>query len=415
MRNDAPLLAVLMLTGCVGIAVSDSGVPLEDAGVVTDAGVDAGTRDAGAPPPLDGGHPRLRTLGDNTVLDLGAFACTDPSGSGNLCASVTDYSSMVYDSNNHQLLLFGGGHATTMTDTVFWFDLNDTLRWHEFYPPTPCSQMTTSNIDQTLGAWRAGTSGPYPRPLAAHTFDQLAFAPAQNDFVLVGRFFTGGTCGNISNDIGGPVAHFALTAGTWSFAAKSATRSSTLDGTEFDPVSGKVLLFGATGLGFYDPATRQATLDIDAANGGQLKNTLGQKVGFSGLSYGNDLVYFPPTDTFYYFVRGTPVETYALKLNRANLSDSTLDLVATTGPTSNQEEPGYAYDSHNQIIGGGVTANRFYAFDPVSKTWAGLTVQGGTPGDQAFLAVNYDPVSNVFIFVTSRASGAHTWAYRYKN
>ncbi len=127
------------------------------------------------------------------------------------------------------------------------------------------------------------------------------------------------------------------------------------------------------------------------------------------------MTYFPPTDTFYYFTRGAPVQTYALKLNRASPTQSTLDRVATTGPTSDHGEPVYAYDSHNQLLGGAVLASTFYAFDPASHTWTAHAIQGGTPGDEAFLALGYDPVNNVFIFVTDYNSGAHTWAFRLKN
>ena len=40
--------------------------------------------------------------------------------------------------------------------------------------------------------------------------------------------------------------------------------------------------------------------------------------------------------------------------------------------------------------------------------------KGGSPGTQAFHAIAYDPVDNVFVFVTDYNSGRHTWAYRLK-
>ena len=39
-------------------------------------------------------------------------------------------------------------------------------------------------------------------------------------------------------------------------------------------------------------------------------------------------------------------------------------------------------------------------------------VVDSNPGSQAFHALRYDPVNNVFIFVTDYDSGQHTWAYR---
>ncbi len=426
-------MAVCVQLGCVGVPggidsgvfiTVDSGTPAgRDAGAQgpLDAGttsvVDAGkTADAGRGTRFDGGviSPRLAGLADNTGLDLGKFTCTDPDGSDN-CARVTDYSGLVYDSNAHQLLMFGGGHATTMTDTVFAFDLTTSLAWRELYLPTPCAKMISSNLDTPTGAWKSGTSGPYPRPLAAHTYDLLAFAPVQNEFVMISRLFNGGYCSTVGNDVGGPVAHFDLDAQTWSFTTAHPVGGSTIDASELDPVSGKVLIFGGQGLGFYDLTTRLFTLNVDALNGGTLKTSQGGTADLSALGYANDLVYFPPTDTFYYFARGSPVVTYALKLNRANLTASTLDRVTTTGPTSDHQNPGYSYDSLNQIIGGGIENDHIFIFEPPTNTWASHAINGGSPGTQAFLAIGYDPVNNVFVFVNDYASGQHTWAYRYKN
>jgi hypothetical protein len=125
------------------------------------------------------------------------------------------------------------------------------------------------------------------------------------------------------------------------------------------------------------------------------------------------MVYFPPLDTFYYFLRGTPVTTYALKLERANLARSTLDLLTTEGPTSPHQEPAYDYDAKNQVIGGAVADSVFYAFDPMTKTWSSRAIAEGMPGTLAFHALRYDPVDDVFIFVTDYTSGQRTWAYRY--
>jgi hypothetical protein len=32
----------------------------------------------------------------------------------------------------------------------------------------------------------------------------------------------------------------------------------------------------------------------------------------------------------------------------------------------------------------------------------------------AFHCIDYDPIDNVFIFLTDAKSGAHTWAYRHR-
>jgi hypothetical protein len=172
---------------------------------------------------------------------------------------------------------------------------------------------------------------------------------------------------------------------------------------------------GRSGLHTYDPGTRAHAQPVSTYNGETLKTSTGADASFDALGYANHLVYFPPTDTFYYFVRGAPVATYALKLDRADPKQSTLDELTTTGPTSPHGEPAYAYDSVNQIIGGAVEQNTFYAFNPATNVWSNHAIKGGSPGSEAFHALGYDPVNNVFIFVTDYDSGQKTWAFRLKS
>jgi hypothetical protein len=382
-----------------------------DTGHGDNSGGDSVPADYG--PPGDPGpfvpHPTLVGLADNTSINLGALTCTPPEGEDGYCERVTDYSGLVYDGRNHQLLMFGGGHSTTMTDAVFAFDLATSLAWRELYLPTPCDRMVAGNLDDALGAWLAGTSGPYPRPLSAHTYDLLGFAPVQNDFVLLGRMFTGGYCNTVGNDIGGPIAHYSLTAGTWTFSSDpvSGDVQSGIAATEYDPISGLFVSLGPHGLYTYDPATRDATWVGDA-----LDDSSGNPADLGSLGYAEHLTYFPPNDTFYYFIRGAPVGVFALALDRADFTQSTLDIVAANGPSSDHSEPGYAFDGVNHIIGGGVLDNVFYAFDPLTATWSAHTMQGGQPGSVAFHALAYDPVNNVFVFVSEDFD---TWAYRFRN
>jgi hypothetical protein len=112
-------------------------------------------------------------------------------------------------------------------------------------------------------------------------------------------------------------------------------------------------------------------------------------------------------------MRGSPVQVVALKLDRDDPAASTVEWVETTGPTADHQEPGYDYDAAHGIIGGAVLDSTFHAFDPATATWTATAMQGGSPGTQAFHALIYDPVDDVFIFVTDYASGGGTWAYRH--
>lgn len=354
-------------------------------------------------------HPRLAELADETAVDLGEFDCTAPADENDgQCRAVTDYSGLVYDEVGHQLLMFGGGHATTMTDTIFAFDLDDSLSWSELYEPTPCDQMIASNLDAELGAWIMGASGPYPRPLSIHSYDLNAFSPEQNEFILISRSFTGGYCNTVGNDVGGPIAHYGMASGAWSFS--DAEPSQTIASAERDPVSGLIVVLGSDGLKLYDPVARSYTDEVDAVPSAQ-----GGTYDVSSLGYANHMVYFPPNDTFYYFMRDQPVEVVALKLDRAAPASSTLELIATEGPSSPHEEPGYDYDPVSERIGGGVHDDSFYAFDPRTGSWSQHAIQGASPGSQAFHALGYDPVNNVFVFRSDASTGQHTWAFRLRN
>lgn len=378
----------------------------------------SGASQGGAAGSADAGpfkrNPLLTDLGDESALDLGPFDCTDVEGEDpGFCRQTTDYSGFVYDPKHHEMLLYGGGHATTMTDSIHALDLGGTLKWKDLYAPTPCSSMTPQNLDTTNGAWLSGPAGPYPRPVSTHTYDMLAVAPLLDLFIVIARTFSGGTCNPVGNDIGGHVAYYDRSTDAWAFSTTAEGSTDELavsiPGSEPDPVSGKVVLVSRAGLSLYDPASGSYTHVSDTLN-----TAPGPQANLNGLGYANHLVYFPPDDTFYFFVRGTPVSVYALKLDRTDPTMSTFDHLTTTGPTSDHGEPGYDYDSTNHVIGGAVQDDTFYAFDPATKAWSSHPMNGGSPGSQAFHAVGYDPVDNVFVFVTDYNSGRHTWAYRLK-
>jgi hypothetical protein len=375
----------------------------------------AGAERAEAGPASHRANPAFDALGDNTALDLGPFTCTVPQGDGYPCRSVTDYSGFVYDPSRHRLLMFGGGHATTFTDAVFEFD-PDTLLWSERYAPTPCTSafMSQANFDAVRSAWKSGPSGPYPRPISRHTYDLLAVAAGLPELILLrGPNGESGSCppGATGYDYAGEgrAAHYDLNTDIWSFSATAGGDGSPYTqaeytAAEYDPISGKVVLLGRYGLYVYDPVTRVKTRAVDNYN---------QNVFGTDLGYANHLVYYPPDQRMYYFDRNAS-RVVELTLDRSDLSRSTIRVLATTGPYPPHQEPGYAYDGVSQVIGGAVTDDLFYVFDPRSRAWTSQAIQGGAPGTQAFHALAYDPVDNVFLFLTDYASGSRTWAYRYR-
>jgi hypothetical protein len=385
-----------------------------DADADTDADVDADTdADADADSDEDRWHPdawpdgdvepnpSLADLDDNTAVDLGP---TDLEGAADEIYSadaVTDYSGFVYSMDYHRLLMFGGGHATTYSDTIYVFDFGS-LAWDALYPPTPAANMVCSNFSNDLGGWLSGPEGPYPRPAARHTYDMLV-APTGHAEFLVLRMGDGGneqvdTCEYYWG--GTSYARYDIEGGAWEFLSDPTwTGGFGSEAAEYDPVSDKVVMLGGAGLFLYDPGTRTASTAMT-----------GDDLGWVDLGYANHLVYYPPNQRMYYFNRNSGT-VWELTLDRADFGASSVVELETTGPYPPHGEPGFDFDWVSQIIGGAVHENRFYAFDPETLAWSVEDIRGGSPGSQSFHALAYDPVDNVFVFVTD---DRHTWAYRYR-
>jgi hypothetical protein len=377
---------------------------------------DTGVSGSVAPPPPPPPPPNLSVLSNNTAIDLGSYTCTDVVGeSRGSCKTITDYSAIVYDANRLRMVAFGGGHAATSYDAINTFKM-DTLKWIEDYQPLECAAKTMANFDATNGAWRTGNaSGPYPRPLARHTEQEIVVV-GDELILLAGVEGNGDYCSNLPNYTGhefntpARVTHYNFVTKTWLFTNVPGTAQ--WPGAAYDPVSNKIIMLGQVGLEIYDPVAKTKTLAIDFTRvANAIKDEQGNNLS-NTLSYNNNLIYFPSSQKMYYFERYSQ-RVFEINLNRSNFSQTTITRLDTTGTPPPPGEMGFAYDSTNQIIGGGPRANTFYAYNPLTKTWSSNLVQGGAPGSLAFHAIDYDPVKNVFIFVTDAASGRKTWAYRY--
>lgn len=387
------------------------GASLTDAGV--SATLDSGTLsmpDAGTP--FDAGrdlksNPTLAAIANNTALDLGRYACNSPTDNGGGCGAITDYSGFVYDRTGHQMLMFGGGHAGAYGNEVEIFDFN-TLAWVPAYTATLCANQTPENFDPDTASWKDNHA-----PLARHTWDTMGVTMVNGRRSLVIL-----TSGGLSAETchGGAQTFpplqtrtmwFDIEAKTWSYGrTKPDENWYYATAGEADPVSGKMLDFGEYGLKTYDPATDTVT---------QVMQDPASSYDAAHRGYSNNLVYFPPNDHFYYFMRGAVTYVWELSFDRAKNSVLIKELTTAGAPAS--QEDGWAYDSKNHVIGGGVLNNTFYAFDPATNTWDSKVMQvvsadGETPGNVVFHALDYDPVDNVYVFLSD--PHRRTWAYRYK-
>ena len=95
-------------------------------------------------------------------------------------AGILAYSGGVYDAVNHQLLIFGGGHADYWGNEVWAFS-PATLSWQRMYEPDGKARYTSENIDNVHGKLK-DSDKPYTR----HTYNQLCFVPSSASMFLFG-------------------------------------------------------------------------------------------------------------------------------------------------------------------------------------------------------------------------------------
>lgn len=410
-------------------AVSILGIPLLAVWhtFVTGAGTGAAPTTAGARQPISSPTasqtPALSKLSNNTALDLGSYKCTEIGDGHNFCSQITDFSGMVYDGARHQMVIFGGGHASTNYDAINAFKIA-TLKWVEEYPPTRDNEIALSNYDAVRGAWLSGPDGgPYPRPAARHTLDLMQIVG--DELILLSLVEGNGYSKPFAAAQGGykslelvskaKICHYSFVTRQWTFTDVQGITD--MSASEVDPVTGRIVLLGQLRLSIYDPVakTHRDYINFSTYAGlAHLVDESGASMPNGGvLEINANLVYFPPKDRFYYF-RYRDGEVYELSLDRTDPSRSMIVKLSTKGTPPPNGEVGYAYDSKDQIIGGAVVNNAFYAFDPATKTWSRATIEGGAPGTMKFHAIGYDPVNNVFIFLaTDRGGATRTWAYRY--
>jgi hypothetical protein len=281
--------------------------------------------------------------------------------------------------------------------------------------------MTPQNYDRVRGAWLKGKMGPYPRPVARHTLDEMVIvgdelivlAQVEGNGRTAGNNWPGGHTGyNMVTP--GRAAHVNLRTLQSAFAADH-YGADNYSAAEYDPPLGKIVLLGYRGLYLYDPIAKSKMLAVDFlshSGSSQLTDEHGRRLPAGVLSYNQNLVYYPPNRRHYYIVSRPSVgrstgAVFELELNRENLAKSIVRRVADAPVAETATK--FAYDSKNQLIGGGLWQGTFHAFDPRVKAWTGKNVKG--PRSIAFMAMDYDPEANAYILLTPER---RTWAYRWK-
>lgn len=348
--------------------------------------------------------PLYRDLPPGTAIDLGDFRCVStPSEPVGNCRRATDDASLEYDPLTRRLWLIGAGN--TDTDSLFSLD-PATGRWTQHYDATPCSARTAANHDPSIGAWKTGPAGPWPRPTATQPKDQVVFVPELGELILISRRpLIGGGCTQVNEaNEAGTIAHWSVDAGVWSFseALVDAQPDYPAAGSawEWDPLSRLVVGIGQAGLFTYDPFLR-------------VKRRVLAQLDRNDNAFGNALV---AGDDVHFYFDALRHGVFRFDFDRKSPVQSTLSSIATPAyPTT--APPGMAWDSLRHRAAGAVERGRIWTFDPATNSFEASPIRltdGGVAdvGTMQAHTIDYDPHDDVFIFVTTLESGYRTWAYR---
>jgi hypothetical protein len=114
----------------------------------------------------------------NQFSDVWTPLAQRPTGYNNTAKILFAWSSMAWDPNRSQLIIWGGGHANYAGNEVYRFDARTRL-WHRASLP--------SAVNNPLGdAQYFAVDGPYQAPIAAHTYDNQEFLPRADRFITFG-------------------------------------------------------------------------------------------------------------------------------------------------------------------------------------------------------------------------------------
>ncbi len=436
-------------------SLSDVDIPVVTSTAGLNGNISPETPDDGSGDTPDSGtNPKLISLPNNTALDLGLLKDVPGIGS-DLWGAIDDVGGWAHYKKGRKIIMFAGGHGTTMTDAVYEFDLG-TLTWGAVYERTPASNMIkeASKLDEDKWAWKSPVA-PYLRPLARHTYDMLSIDEAAGEMLMFERVGYIDYLENQSNEsypdgyYRSPyLASYNIARKSWSWLSDETNDEKKPpfeygDGaTEYDPVSKKIISVGfhtqggkETRIWVYDPQTKKSQV---------VANTRLHNIGYvSSLVYSwvNDKMYLfswpldhddldGDSNTWETAPVSEPGKVYEVTLDRQNWENSIMIEVTRMKNTPHwtYHTPGFAYDSVNHRIGGGIQDGIFHSYDPVTKQWHKDTMvldsnAQGEMGDLSHFGIIFYAKEGVYVFLGDgkpewegyTEHTRRTWAYRPNN
>ena len=284
------------------------------------------------------------------------------------------YSGGTFDTQRNRLLVWGGGHAGYAGNEVYAFDV-------------------------AAGRWNR-LSNPSSAPLAVHTYDHLEYLPTQDAL-----FGPGGSQWGSGSAVADTWI-FDLPSASWRNAGRMPTTAYEFFyfnmTSDYDPLSGRVVVIGNARSGSFDPATNSWTLsgtghDYALGMSGALDT---QRRRFVEVGRGRAYVY--------------PVAS--------NGNPGTRETLTTSGPQAivGCDGPGLVYDPASDRLVGWCGGAAIYSLNLDTRVWTQHAATNSVnPGDPyartrpymgTFGRFQYMPALNAFIVVHS--IDANVYAYR---
>ena len=337
-------------------------------------------------------NPTLAAIPDNTWVKVQSEGELAP------YFGILAYSGMAYDSVNHKLLVFGGGHNDYGGNEVWTFD-PETLKWKKMYEPDTESAYVYSNYDPSEPG-KLQASG---RPLSRHTFDWIDFIDHAGVMVVIDGSTvdsnTGG--GELGSFHTGDTWTYDYVSNTWDYRQNQPEAFYEAGGSAYDAGSQLVVAVAWGDTWVYDYDNDQWTERFPA----QRPPSSGEIV----------LEYDSKRGVVYQFAGEWPHQSELWKYDVAINNWQKINTTGATPPAGGGY--GLAYDRVNDKLVAIKGTSGTWVFDPVTNAWTQMTPTTGDPVHAAIRthgSLKYDPVNNVTFFVTFNGNyEVETWAYRY--